>query len=208
MILARAHELSPYTPICSACGLILCALNLPHHACPHCRTSLLTTSARLSLLHTLEQSIEETLTKEEKERERAIEEARRAAGAFPTLADAAAGATHALDLHPVNQPHKVLSLDSKTKKVTVASYTQRAPSPATKGITKEPQEPASKKTSRLPAEVLFSSKPQHTERPWLNVRPGSQTPYYISRSAQRPNESAQPSRKAPGRKGDRENGAS
>ncbi|KAI0085839.1 hypothetical protein BDY19DRAFT_896029 [Irpex rosettiformis] len=177
---ARQHELSKYNPICTSCGLILCTLNLPYYACPYCKAALHSPPARLSLLQTLEQSISNTLAQEEREREEAIEEARRAAGAFPTLAAATSGTTSALDSHPVNQPHKVLSLNSKANTVTLSSYTKRAPSQSVKAIPKEPQEPEPIRTRRPPAEVPCSSKPQGFERPWYNSRPGSKPAHYIS----------------------------
>ncbi|KAI0689495.1 hypothetical protein BC835DRAFT_251979 [Cytidiella melzeri] len=199
---AREHELSTYTPICTTCGLILCSLNLPHHACPHCLATLLTSSARLSLLQTLEQRIAEKLAQEEREREQAIEEARQAAGAFPTLAAAASGTSSILDSHPTNQPHKVLSLNAKTKKVTVASYTQRVPSPLpSKGASKEHKEPEPTRTPRPPSEVSFSHKSQNFERPWINLRPGNKPAYYIPRAVQQIAEASGPSNNSRRKKG-------
>ncbi|KAI0342970.1 hypothetical protein BDW22DRAFT_1356525 [Trametopsis cervina] len=183
--LAREHELSPYTPICLQCGLILCSVNRPYHACPHCNAALLGTPARLALIDSLDQSIAETLAKEERERIQVIEDARKAAGAFPTLSAAAAGAQGAQDAHPVNQPHKVLSLNSNSKtkkeKVTITSYTQRAPSPMAgiKGAAVEQREPEPTRTPRPPSEVPYASKPPYSDRPWMNVRPMHITVAYI-----------------------------
>ncbi|KAI0825596.1 hypothetical protein BC629DRAFT_1448657 [Irpex lacteus] len=186
---ARQHDLSKYTPICTHCGLILCTLNLPHCACPSCKSALLTPPARLSLLHTLEQSIADTLAREERQREEAAEEVRRAAGAFPTLAAAnvnATGGGSTLDAHPVNQPHKVLSLNSKTRKVTVASYTQRALPPTSTALkTQQPmKEPEPVRVPRPPAEVPFVSKEPQFERPWYNGRPGGRPVHYIAKVEQ------------------------
>ncbi|KAI8974575.1 hypothetical protein BD414DRAFT_498096 [Trametes punicea] len=173
---ARMHPLSLYNPICRSCGLILCELNLPNFACPHCGGILLLPAARDMILQTLESRIAETIAKEEEERQRAIEEARDAEGAFPTLSAAASRAgtpgpgSDAQSSHPVNQTHKVLSLDSKTRKVKVSSYTPPAVSRAasTEKINKE-AEPEHKRVPAPPAEVVCSSAPD-PRRPWANTR--------------------------------------
>ena len=73
--------------------------------------------------------------KEEEDAERAREDARRAEGAFPLLGmnaqpgpvPSSVSAQKQPQRQPQSQAHKVLSLNSKTKKVTMASYT---PAPA------------------------------------------------------------------------------
>ncbi|KAJ7686325.1 hypothetical protein B0H17DRAFT_868991, partial [Mycena rosella] len=85
---ARAHPLSSYSALCRSCGLVLCAINLPQYACPHCTTPLLAPAQRTTLVERLETQIAETLAREAAARERAAEEARRAVGAFPTLGGA------------------------------------------------------------------------------------------------------------------------
>lgn len=198
---AREHDLSIYTPVCLRCGLILCSLNLPHHACPHCQAALLTVPARRALIQSLEQSIAHTLAHEEREREQVIEEARKAAGSFPTLAAAASGG--ALDAHPTNQTHKVLSLNSKTKKVIVSSYTKTKPPQPTqafKGGNAEPFEPEPRRVPRPPDEVPFSTKPLNMERLWMNTRPGERAVTYIPPPVQAKAESTPPPSKRPSRK--------
>ncbi|KIY45920.1 hypothetical protein FISHEDRAFT_66702 [Fistulina hepatica ATCC 64428] len=124
--LARVHSLSDYTPLCRTCGLILCAINLPHHACPHCGTTLLDPPAfRDTLIAQLKREIDVALAQDLREYEQALEEARLAAGAFPALAPSSRASTPPARISqpvPQSQGHKILSLDSKTKKVTVASY--------------------------------------------------------------------------------------
>ncbi|KAI0072056.1 hypothetical protein K474DRAFT_1568459, partial [Panus rudis PR-1116 ss-1] len=183
--LARVHTLSPYTPGCRSCGLILCSVNKPGYDCPHCRTPLITGAARESLIARIEEEIHETLLKEEQERERAVEEARQAAGAFPALAPssststplhAAAAASHpgSLQHHPVNQSHKVLSLNSKTRKIKVSSY-NAAPPMNTAAISKgtvattEPKEKIPPKVPPPPREVPVASGPPNPERPWARL---------------------------------------
>ncbi len=57
---ARSHTLSPYVPICTSCGLILCELNPPSSGCPFasCGAPLLSPTARTSLITRLESDIE------------------------------------------------------------------------------------------------------------------------------------------------------
>ncbi|EPQ56772.1 hypothetical protein GLOTRDRAFT_19773, partial [Gloeophyllum trabeum ATCC 11539] len=82
---ARIHDLSPYTPICKSCGLVLCAVNLPFYACPSCAAPLMAPSAREALALQLSDQIDATLAREEAARLQALEDARKAAGAFPSL---------------------------------------------------------------------------------------------------------------------------
>ncbi|KZT21133.1 hypothetical protein NEOLEDRAFT_1038013, partial [Neolentinus lepideus HHB14362 ss-1] len=83
---ARVHDLSSYAPICKSCGLVLCSVNLPHFACPHCTAPLLSAPAREALILRLQDQIGAARAREEADRLHAKEEARRAAGAFPPLA--------------------------------------------------------------------------------------------------------------------------
>ena len=183
-IAARMHPLSSYTPICRACGLILCELNLPHSACPHCSDALLIPAARTALIESLDTQIADTLAKEEDERARAVQEARAAAGAFPTLsasASASAAAsrastpgsgsdTQALAGHPTNQTHKVLSLNPKTKRVKVESYTPPAATSRAASKGKPAEEPEYKRVPAPPGEVVVSGTQLDAQRPWANVR--------------------------------------
>lgn len=138
---AREHPLSLYTPLCTSCGLILCNLNKPYHTCPHCNTDggILTPQQRTSLLTQLRETLDSTLAQEETDRVRQIEEAKKAAGAFPTLSSSGGGGTtKSFTVTPTptlpQQQHKVLSLTPANKSkgggggnrktvVTVSSYT-------------------------------------------------------------------------------------
>ncbi|KAH9967104.1 hypothetical protein BJV74DRAFT_889989 [Russula compacta] len=82
---ARVHALSEYTPLCTACGLVLCDLHAPHRPCAHCRTPLLAPPARAALIAQLEELRAHTLAEEADAREREARELRRAEGAFPAL---------------------------------------------------------------------------------------------------------------------------
>ena len=175
-ISARMHPLSSYTPICRSCGLILCELNLPNFACPHCGEATLLPAARNALVETLDAQITETLSKEEEERARAIQEARAAEGAFPTLSAAASRAStpgsgsDSQTSHPVNQTHKVLSLNSKTRKVKVESYTPPAISRAASVEKIKQAEPEYKRVPAPPAEVFVLRTQPDPQRPWANTR--------------------------------------
>lgn len=198
---ARQHSLSSYTPICHACGLVLCSANLPQYACPHCASPTLKDGTRSVLLAELEIQIAGTIAKELEERERAREEARKAAGAFPALGSASGPLTIpalASMPPPPNQSHKVLSLNSKTKKVIVSSYTTTPASsrPASRADTEE--EPI-----RVPpplTEVSFVKRHPDPARPWENLR-GAGARYIPPARVEIDNDSKGSGRKGKGGKG-------
>ena len=169
---ARRHDLSTYTPICLSCGLVLCNVNLPSFACPHCSSILLTPTTRTTLTIRLDEEISQCLAKENREREIAIEEARRAAGDFPILvapSPSLAGQPLSLTPRSVNQPHKVLSLNSKTKRATVTSYT-KSPTPSrpiSRAATDVDPEPV--RVPKPPSEVSFVAE-LDPSRPWADLR--------------------------------------
>jgi len=175
---ARTHSLSPYTPLCKSCGLIFCSINSPHFLCPHCSQSLLSSLTRDSLLARIEQELSDTLLKEERDREHLIEEARRAAGAFPTLQGSAPpfnplGLPSGLDSHPINQSHKVLSLNSKTKKIKVSTKTTPLPTSVSmpSSFPLEPIEKISPRVPKPPSEVPFIDSAQMVKHPGDPTRP-------------------------------------
>ncbi|KAJ3785615.1 hypothetical protein GGU10DRAFT_268821 [Lentinula aff. detonsa] len=196
---AREHPLSPYTPICQTCGLILCNINQPHFACPHCLTSLIPGNLRNTLISRLQVQLDETVAKEVAARERAIEAAKQQAGAFPTLYGAAPPAKLIV---PQPQTHKVLSVNSKSKKVLLSSYTSTPASsrPASRSET-EDEEAAIARIPPPSAEVPFARSSVDPTRPWSNLLNGN--PEYVALPIQA-GESA--SRK--GRKGKNNNKAS
>ncbi|KAL5536161.1 hypothetical protein ACEPAF_4266 [Sanghuangporus sanghuang] len=166
--LARTHDLSAYCPICTRCGLILCSLNAPCYACPHCSSSLLSSAGKEFLLERLRNDLAEVIEKEEEEADRAREEARQAAGSFPSLNSANTSQSQQAQQ---TQTHKVLSLNSKTKRVTVASYTP-APTPAkasTRSETKE-RDPSPERVPPPPYEIMLAQQPPATGRPWQDAR--------------------------------------
>ncbi|KAI6007956.1 hypothetical protein EDC04DRAFT_2498779, partial [Pisolithus marmoratus] len=153
------------------CGLVLCNLNLPHYACPRCGQSFLDNTRRPALVAQILEELRGQVAKEEEERNRAIEEALKAEGTFPMLPGASGtqGARRPAGKGTATGPqssHKVLSLNSITKKVTILSYTNtpvssRRPSPA-------PEEPH--RTPPPPREISYVKQPPDLEHPWQNMQ--------------------------------------
>lgn len=173
-VTAKEHALSTYNPICNSCGLILCSINVPQYACPHCATPLLTGAARTSLAAKLELQRDETIAREVADRERAIEAAKKAEGAFPSLLGVASGnvarpspspsPARSYSPNPV-QPHKVMSLSAK--KVIVSSYTT-TPNPSRPASRAEAEEEPVR-VPPPPKEVAFSRAQRPANRPWQNL---------------------------------------
>ncbi|KAI9511067.1 hypothetical protein F5148DRAFT_953238, partial [Russula earlei] len=70
---ARVKSLSEHRPLCTGCGLIVCALHPPHRVCPHCAAPLLTPPERAALIAQLEELRDQTLAEEAAAREREAE---------------------------------------------------------------------------------------------------------------------------------------
>ncbi|KAG1876731.1 hypothetical protein C8R48DRAFT_745328 [Suillus tomentosus] len=169
---AREHDLSPYTAICRGCGLILCAINLPYYACPHCSAVLLSDIVRSSLSARFDEEISKQVAKEEEGRLRVVQQARDAEGAFPVLPGSAAATPPILSStpsRPTAQTHKVLSLNSKTKKYTVSSYTNTPVSsrPASRA---ESEVEEVHRVGAPPPEVDFVKRTPDRNHPWSNMR--------------------------------------
>ncbi|KAJ3893665.1 hypothetical protein GG344DRAFT_42867 [Lentinula edodes] len=196
---ARNHPLSSYTPICRTCGLILCNVNQPYFACPHCLASLISGNIRDSLVSRIQAQLDQTIAREVAARERAIEEAKQQAGAFPTLY----GTTPtAKPIAPQPQTHKVLSLNSKSKKVLLSSYTSTPASsrPASRSET-EDEEAAIMRIPPPSTEVNFARGSIDPARPWANLV--NENPEYVSPPTQ-----GEPASRRRRRKGkDRDNGS-
>ncbi|KAF8643020.1 hypothetical protein AX16_009264 [Volvariella volvacea WC 439] len=171
---AREHKLSPWTPICTSCGLILCSLNTPQYpVCPHCSTALLSTvAARNALIERLEQQRDETIAKEIADREREVQRVKQAEGAFPSLSGSS-GNNVIKTPQPVHaQQHKVLSLTStgKSKKVVVSSYTSTPAQsrPASSGTDKENMV-EEVRVPPPPRQVPTVTGQRDPGRPWQNL---------------------------------------
>ncbi|KAF8317079.1 hypothetical protein DL93DRAFT_583917 [Clavulina sp. PMI_390] len=133
---ARRHHVSRYISLCTHCGLVLCELQHPALPCPSCRSSLfLQPAARPAVIAKITSDLQAVLKSEADARERELAEQRdreiaaAGGGAFPVLqASAGSGASH-----QPSQPHKVLSLNSKTKKVMVSTTVTRTVTPPPSG---------------------------------------------------------------------------
>ncbi|RDB27453.1 hypothetical protein Hypma_004121 [Hypsizygus marmoreus] len=158
---ARTHPLSPYTPLCPSCALPLCALNLPSNLCPHCLSPLLSapplTPTRAALIARLDTEIAETTRKEHEAREGAEQTRRQTAGAFPTLASLPSPPPHTPPPPLQPQTHKVLSLNSKTKRVIVTTTTTTPPISRTASSSNPPSRPGTPPPVRTPAPPAVSA---------------------------------------------------
>ncbi|KAL1744326.1 hypothetical protein HDZ31DRAFT_38979 [Schizophyllum fasciatum] len=165
--MAREHALSSYAPACTRCGLILCAVNGPEHVCPHCESSLLSPDAASRLIERLEAEVAATLAREEAAQLRAEQEARARAGAFPTLSGAAPPLRTPSPAQ--NQAHKVLSLNSRTKKATVTTFTPTPPPPPGQQQQQEEAEPEVVRVPPPPSEPHHVKRKPDVQRPWKNM---------------------------------------
>jgi hypothetical protein len=196
------HALSEYTPICSSCGLVLCALQPPYRPCPHCDTPLLTRPARAALLAQLEELRAQVLKEEAEVREREAQELRLAAGAFPALsggvgaagvstrggggggAGGAAGGGRGARGGGPGPGHRVLLVDSRTKRVKVESYSRSG------GLESEDQEEdvaeaeaAAGMDERVPPparEVEFVRVRRGPATRWVDLKGGDGTVKYVA----------------------------
>ncbi|TFK29701.1 hypothetical protein FA15DRAFT_752498 [Coprinopsis marcescibilis] len=181
---AKVHDLSKITPICMSCGLVLCTVNLPQYSCPYCFEPLLSPLQRDAIVVQLEDDVIATIARETEAREKAIEDARRAIGAFPTLHHSLPGASGSGSATPTvssarntpppssQQTHKVLSLTGKkNQRVTLSSYTQKpkpAPTEPGTGLGATQEEP-----ERIPeppvVEPFHASRALDPNRPFENL---------------------------------------
>lgn len=118
----------------------------------------------------LRTDLSSTIAKEEEEAERAREEARQIAGAFPQLRDSVPEKNQAQQMQ--TQTHKVLSLNSKTKRVTVASYSA-APVPlpvSLKGSGTQGRDDEPERVLAPPHETELAQGLADAGRPWLDIR--------------------------------------
>ncbi|KAF8344519.1 hypothetical protein F5887DRAFT_970314 [Amanita rubescens] len=175
---ARDHALSSYTPICRTCGFILCSMNHPQYACPFCSGAILSPQEKSSLVASLEKQIQDILDREEREREKEVQDAKKAAGEFPTLLHSMKGG-QSLPKEKEAQ-HKVLSVKSMTTKggaskvvVSSRSYssTPVGSRPASRGPDANKEEEPGEQT-RVPRpgrEPKHADRVVGPDRPWENL---------------------------------------
>lgn len=173
LLSARTHALSSYVPMCRHCGLILCTLNPPYCACPHCASTLLDEREREALVRRFEGELAGQITKEEADRQKVIEEARAAEGAFPTLPGLQAQLQTARTSRTPPPPpttRTVLSLNSGTKRVTVSSYSTPTVTPSRPASRGQDREEPEGRVLGPPWEVRYVKEQSDPGRPWKNMR--------------------------------------
>ncbi|KAF9554934.1 hypothetical protein CPC08DRAFT_712457 [Agrocybe pediades] len=180
--LARRHDLSPYIPMCQSCGFILCDVNHPRYSCPSCQTNLLSSSrVKQTIMSQIESELGATLAMELEEKEKALEEAQKAAGAFPQLLASSSSSMAQPTPAPPPQPqtHKVLSLQStgkKSRRVIVSSYTTTPP-PQSRPDSRNSNDLADEPVDRVPHPLLepihSPNPPKSQSRPWENLIHGA-----------------------------------
>jgi hypothetical protein len=145
-------------------------LNPPMHSCPSCHSALLRPPEAQALLATVEEELQAVLQKEEDKRRETEAERKRIEGGFPTLG----AANTSSPVEP--QAYKVMSLNSKSKKITVLTKVQRATPPsslsASRAQTPDLEEGLPKRVPPPPAEVPVPAAPKvkPKDRPWMNLR--------------------------------------
>ena len=203
MYKARVHPVSPHSPLCLICGLVLCDLNPPYNSCPSCLSPLLSQNSRDTLLARLDAQLAQTLDKEENERIRIQEQQRQAVGAFPTLT----GAPIPLSVPKpqVPQQYKVLSLNSKTKKAMITTVRPSPPSSSATTPNPKPEEvdEGPVRVPPPPHDVAFSkSRNVDPARPYENFV-DSALLYVPATTPQQPKSSRRKGGKKSGNRDDR-----
>jgi hypothetical protein len=143
---------------------------LPYYACPHCSAVLLSDIARSLLSTSFDEEISKQVAKEEEERLRVAQQARDAEGAFPVLPGfVTPPVPSSTPSRPTAQTHKILSLNSKTKKYTVSSYTSTPVSsrPASRA---ESEVEEIHRVAAPPKEIDFVKRTPDRNHPWNNMR--------------------------------------
>lgn len=120
------------------------------------------------MISRIEDELEKVLRKEEEERIRSQQERERAQGAFPTLA----ASTGTAEPRKTAQPRNVLSVNSKTGKVMMATYSTPSASP---GHTLEKRKKEKEKEREVrerppPAELDYVKGRTLEPTSWKNLR--------------------------------------
>ena len=119
----------------------------------------------------LESELASTLAREAEARERAAEEAQKASGAFPLLSAAIVSPSPTPPPIVAPQAHKVLSLNSKTKKITISSYSPSSSRPASRGLSEKEVEDEPVRIPRPSGvDVDYVKRRVGAERPWEDLR--------------------------------------
>ena len=127
----------------------------------------MTDAQRESIIKQIDLDLESTITQEAEQKQRALEEAKKLVGAFPSLSGSPAPEP---PISPATlQTHKVMSL-KQNKKVVVSSYTPVLPTSKSDEVEDEPD-----RIPPPPSEPLFSRILPTRDRPWENLVKGAST---------------------------------
>ena len=183
LIPARVHRLSPYTPHCPHCGLILCNLQPPELPCPSCLQPLYTPAQLARLIMRVTTEIEEQLDSEQAERD-AIEKQRQdrliaesGGGAFPTLPPGGTG-HGGKGMSMADASRKVLTIGGsgkgKGKAVLTTTTYRQVPTPTAT----EPSTPAVYNTIARPrSPPLERAKIEKELEKWTKWREAEDRPW-------------------------------
>jgi hypothetical protein len=122
---------------------------------------------RESIIKQIDLDLASTTTKEAEQKQRALEEAKKLVGAFPSLSGSPALES---SISPAAlQTHKVMSF-KRNKKVVVSSYTPVLPTSNSDELEDEPD-----RIPPPPSDPLFSRILPTRDRPWENLVKGAST---------------------------------
>jgi hypothetical protein len=131
---------------------------------------LMTDAQRESIISQIHRQLASTLAQEAEQKQRALEEAEKLVGAFPSLSGSPAPES-STSIPTAQQTHKVMSF-KQNKRVVVSSYTPTLPTPTPD--TDEPEDEPDR-IPPPPSEPLFSCISPTHERPWKNLIKGAST---------------------------------
>jgi hypothetical protein len=171
---------------------VQCTLNLPHYRCPHCAEPLVKQTNREMLISRLETEIAASLAEEETRRAAEAEERRRQAGAFPSLPSTASSRSPSSKMLASTTAHKVLSLNSKTKKATVMSISKNSVSESLANPSNTQPDVQIIRVPRPTATIPLKGG-VNSDRPWFNVQVSALRYIPISqRTSREPTDSTYP----------------
>ena len=128
----------------------------------------MTDSQRESIINQIDLQLASVIAQEAEQKQRALEEAKKLVGAFPSLSGSPAPESSIPSL-TAPQTHKVMSV-KQNNKVVVSSYTPALPV----SNTDEPEDEIDR-VPHPPSEPLFSRTLLTCDRPWENLIKGAST---------------------------------
>jgi len=129
---------------------------------------LLTDAQRESIINQIDLQLASTIAQEVEQKQRALEEARKVIGAFPSLPGLPVPES-SISPPAARQTHKVMSF-KQNNKVVVSSYTAALPASKTDDLEDEPD-----RIPPPPPEPLCAPVLPTRDRPWENLMKGVST---------------------------------